>query len=237
MATGGTDTSIEGLGAGKMQLVGPLKLKDSSGNVVLQFPADVSDHVKIDAAGSSVDHAGKSVRVSFNTNTGTANSLIGLQVKPPQGAAMANNVIGAEISPRVNDTFALTSSGTLIGLHVDAYLKGTTGNIGGSVRGVQIEMITDDAGTRTITGDVVGLRFRTAFSGTISGKMYAISIEKPEAQTNSKTYDGVLNLTSTLAGVWNDAPGTEPTTADGYIKVYVNGNARYIQLYSGAPVD
>jgi hypothetical protein len=47
----------------------------------------------------------------------------------------------------------------------------------------------------------------------------------------------VLNLTSDQAGVWNDNPNTEPTTADGYIKVLVNGQVRYIQLYSGAPVD
>ena len=195
-------------------------------------------HLLLNSGLTSNDLAGKTVRINSITNTGTADSLIGFQSKPAQGVATAQNVIGGEISPRVNDTFALTGSGSLIGLHVDAYLKGTTGNIAGDVRGMQIEMVTDDAGARTITGDVSALRIRSAFSATgITGVFAPIKIEKPETQTNSQNYDAVLQLTSTLAGIWNDAPGTEPTTADGYIKVLVNGNARYIQLYSGAPVD
>ena len=179
----------------------------------------------------------KTVRINSITNTGTANSLIGFQSKPAQGASTAQNVIGGEISPRVNDTFALTGSGTLIGLHVDSYLKGTTGNVAGDVRGMQIELVTDDAATRTISGDVVGLRFRAAFSGTITGDMVPIRVEKAETQTNSKQWEALFELTSTVAGVWNNAPGTEPSTADGYIKVIVNDAVRYIQLYSGAPVD
>lgn len=199
--------------------------------------ASSADHLELNSGATASDLAGKTVRINSITNTGTANSLIGFQSKPAQGAATAQNVIGCEISPRVNDTFALTGSGTLIGAHIDAYLKGTTGNIAGDVRGAQIELVTDDAATRTVSGDVVGLRFRAAFSGTITGDMVAIRIEKAETQTNSKQWEAVLELTDTVAGVWNDAPGTEPTTADGYFKVIVNGNARYVQLYSGAPAD
>lgn len=181
------------------------------------------------------DNAGRTVRLNSITNTGTANSLIGFQSKPGQGASTAQNVIGMEISPRVNDTFALTSSGTLIGAHIDAYLKGTTGNVGGDVRGVQIELVTDDAGTRTITGDVVGLRFRAAFSGTITGDMVVIRVEKAEAQTNSKQWEYVLELTGDNALIWRDDYTTEPADAAGAIKVLVNGADRWIQLYSTAP--
>ena len=201
------------------------------------LPPAGSQNLNLNSGVTATDLVGKTVRLNSITNTGTANSLIGFQSKPGQGASTAQNVIGCEISPRVNDTFALTGSGSLIGAHVDAYLKGTTGNVAGDVRGMQIELVTDDAGTRTVAGDVVGLRFRAAFSGTITGDMVAIRVEKAETQTNSKQWEAVLELTSTVAGVWNDAPGTEPTTADGYIKVLVNGNARYIQLYSGAPAD
>ena len=181
------------------------------------------------------DNAGRTVRLNSITNTGTANSLIGFQSKPGQGASTAQNVIGMEIPPRVNDTFALTSSGTLIGAHIDAYLKGTTGNVGGDVRGVQIELVTDDAGTRTITGDVVGLRFRAAFSGTITGDMVVIRVEKAEAQTNSKQWEYVLELTGDNALIWRDDYTTEPADAAGAIKVLVNGADRWIQLYSTAP--
>jgi len=197
----------------------------------------VGTHLQLNAGPTNTDQAGETVRIDSITNTGTANSWIGFQSKPAQGASMANNVIGAEISPRVNDTFALTGSGSLIGLHADAYLKGTTGNIAGDVRGQQIELVTDDAGTRTVSGDVIGLRFRTAFSGTVTGNIVPFKIEKSEVQTNSKSWTAVLNLTSDQAGVWNDNPNTEPTTADGYIKVLVNGQVRYIALYDQAPVD
>ena len=181
----------------------------------------------------------KPTRINSRNFTQTSGNSIGFQSKPAQTVGSSGNVIGFEVSPRVNDTIALTGSGSVIGAHIDAYLKGTgAGTIAGDVRGLQIEMVTDDAGTRTISGNVSMLRFRAAFSATtITGKFVPIRIEKTETQTNSKAFDAVLELTSNLAGVWKDAPGTEPTTADGYFKVLVNGNARYVQLYSGAPVD
>ena len=175
---------------------------------------------------------------SRTDSTSTTGDFIGAQIKPGVGITKTTGgVTGVEISPRVNNTFELTT-GSVIGAHIDAYLKGTTGDIGGDVRGAQIELVTDDAGARTITGDVTGLRFRSAFSAAaITGNFQAIKIEKPETQTGSQTYDSVLTLTSTIPLVWNSAPATEPSTADGYIKVIVNGAVRYIQLYSGAPVD
>ena len=185
---------------------------------------------------TSTDWAGKTIRLGSGNNTGTANSLIGFQSKPAQAAATAQNVIGCEISPRVNDTFALTGSGSLIGAHVDAYLKGTTGNIAGDVRGMNVELVTDDAGARTITGAVSGIRIRSAFSATgITGNFCPFRVEKAEAQTNSQNYDALFELTSNSPGVWNSDPATELNlpggTVKGYIKVIVNGAARYIALY------
>lgn len=198
--------------------------------------ANVTTHLSLNSGLTATDLAGRTVRINSITNTGTANSLIGFQSKPAQGAATAQNVIGGEISPRLNDTFALTGTGTIIGLHVDAYLKGTTGNVAGDVRGQQIELVTDDAGTRTITGDVVGLRMRAAFSGTISGNMTAIKIEKAEAQTNSKQWEYVLELTGDNGTIWSDGYSTETADENGAIKVRVNGQDRWIKLYGTAPI-
>ena len=195
-------------------------------------------NLQLNSGPTGTDQTGETVRINSITNTGTANSWIGFQSKPAQGASTAQNVIGFEVSPRLNDTFALTGSGSIIGAHVDTYLRGTTGNVAGDVRGQQIELVTDDAGTRTVSGDVVGLRFRSAFSATgITGDMVPLRVEFSEVQTNSQNWDAFLKLTGDQAGVWNDNPGTEPTTADGYLKIIVNGQIRYIQLYSGAPVD
>ena len=101
---------------------------------------------------------------SRTDSTSTTGDFIGAQIKPGVGITKTTGgVTGVEISPRVNNGFELTT-GSIIGAHIDAYLKGTTGDIGGDVRGAQIELVTDDAGARTITGDVTGLRFRSAFS-------------------------------------------------------------------------
>ena len=206
--------------------------KDVAG---LNTVASSAAHLALNSGTTATDVAGKTVRLNSITNTGTANTMIGFQSKPAQGAATAQNVIGGEISPRVNDTFALTGGGTLIGLHVDAYLKGTTGDVAGDVRGMQIELVTDDAGTRTITGDVVGLRMRAAFSGTISGDMVAIKIEKAEAQTNSKQWEYVLELEGDNGLIWGSGYGTEASSENGSFKVRVNGADRWVKLYDAAP--
>lgn len=197
---------------------------------------DSGSHLQLNSGTTSTDLAGETVRINSITNTGTADSFIGFQSKPRQGAAMANNVIGCEISAQISDTFALTGSGSIIGAHLDCYVRGTTGNIAGDVRGAQIELVTDDAGTRTISGDVVGLRFRAAFSGTVTGNITAIKIEKMEAQTGSVQWEYVLDLTGANGLIWDDDFGTEPADAAGGFKVRINGQDRWVQCYSTAPV-
>ena len=202
----------------------------SAGKLTLTSPAD---NLVLQAKA-----AGKKILINSFTSTDTASSIMGFQSKPAAGASTGQNVIGCEISPRVNDTFALTGTGTLIGAHIDAYLKGTTGNVGGDVRGAQIELVTDDAGTRTISGDVIGLRMRAAFSGTITGNMIAFSVEKAETQTNSKQWEYLFELTGDNGLIWRDDYTTEVSTAGsvaGAIKVLVNGADRWIALYNTAP--
>lgn len=202
-------------------------------------PQGAADHYFVDSAVTSTDVAGKTVRINSITNTGTANSFIGFQSKPAQGAASANGLTGCEISPRLNSAIALTGAGgTIIGAHIDCYLKGTTGNIGGDVRALNLELVTDDAGARDITGQVNGIRMRMAFSaGTVSGAISAIRIEKAEAQTGSEQWGYVLDLTDVNGLIWDDDFGTEPSTAAGGFKVRINGSDRWVQTYSGAPVS
>ena len=174
------------------------------------------------------------VRSDFNNTSG---GTVGFQVKPGQNAVTTGDVVGGEISPRLQDG---VSSASITGLHVDVDLKGTTAvTNSGNVRGLEIELVTSNSGTRTISGYVTGIRFRSVFSATaITGNFTAFRVEKPEAQTNSQTYDGLFALTSTIPGVWNDNPGTElPGSIEGYIKIFVNGNVKYIALYTTAPTD
>lgn len=200
--------------------------------VIQYVQAPLANHLSLDT--QSDDRA---VRINHRDySTLTSGTSLGFSTKPAQAVASTGVIMGGEISPRVNSGIAVAN---IIGLHVTAYLKGiVAGTISGDVRSLQVELVTTDAGTRTIGGDVMGLRMRSAFSATtITGDFVAFKIEKPETQTNSKTYTALFKLTGKIPLVWNSAPATEPTTADGYIKVIVNGVNRWIQLYSVAPID
>lgn len=178
----------------------------------------------------------KPVKINSRNYTQTSGNSIGFQVKPSQTVTTTGEVIGGEISPRLQNGI---NAAVIKGLHVNVDLKGTsTRTISGDVRGLEVELTTSNSGTSTIDGYVTGLRFRSAFSATtLTGEFSAIRFEFPEAQTNSQTYDEVFQFTGTIPLVWNNTPGTEPSTADGYLKVEVNGTDRWIQLYSSAPVD
>jgi hypothetical protein len=230
----------------------PKVYRDSNGNRQVVASGGI---IKVESGGiidlesggyltSALSHAelrtvldSKQVRINSRDFTQTSGSSIGFQSKPAQAATSTGSVIGCEISPRVDSGFAC---GNVIGAHVNAYLKGTAaGTISGDVRGLNVELITDDAGVRDIGGNVSAIRIRAAFSGgTVSGKISALRVEKMEAQTNSKQWDALIELPSICTGVWNSDPGTEISgSITGYIKVRVNGADRYIALYPTGPTD
>jgi hypothetical protein len=185
-------------------------------------------HVDIRPRLTSGDVAGKTVRIGSITNTGTANSLIGFQSKPGQGASTAENVMGGEISPRLNDAIALTGSGSIIGLHVDCYIKGTTGNIAGDVRGIQIELVDDTGSSRTVAGNVTHLRVRSNLSCAVTGKYSAIRVENEEG---TKALDGLLQFT-TGSGCIVEASATVGGTQDQAIKVLIGSTTYYVPLHT-----
>jgi hypothetical protein len=174
------------------------------------------------------DNAGKTVRLNSITNNGTANSLIGFQSKPGQGTSTAQNVIGCEISPRLSDNVALTGSGSIIGAHVDTYLKGDAGNIAGDVRGVQVELVDDNSAGRTVAGNVSHLRLRSNLSCAVTGKVSAVRVENEEG---AKAMDGLFQFTTGL-GALVEGSGTVGGTQDRAIKVLIGTTTYYIPLHT-----
>lgn len=180
----------------------------------------------------------KSIRLNSQTDSvTTSGDLIGFQSKPRTAVAGTQVVYGCQISAQISSGIALTGSGSIIGGHFDVYLRGTAaGTIAGDVRGLQIELTTDDAGVRDISGYVTGIRIRKVFSaGTVTGVQSALRIEKPEVQTGSEIYDAVLDLTGTVSDCWHDTDTGSGDTEAGYFAVYINGNKRYVLTYSDAP--
>ena len=133
----------------------------------------------------------------------------------------------------------MSSAGSIIGGHFDVYLRGTSaGTIAGDVRGLQVELTGDESGTRTVSGYLTGIRVRSylPLSGGVTGTASVLRAEVPES--GGVAYDGLLDLTSTHgsgdASVWTDASVTSATAA-GVLGIYVNGNKRFINLFSGTP--
>jgi len=200
-----------------------------TGNVVATSVAATSgQNLALNSGTTAADVAGKTIRLNSITNIGTANSFIGFQSKPAVGASTANDVIGGEISPRVNDTFALTGSGSIIGLHVDAYLKGTTGNIAGDVRGMQIEMVDDGGSSRTVAGNVSHLRMRSNISYAVTGVYSALRVENEEG---TKAMDCFAQFT-TSSGCLVEASGTVGGTQDKALKLYIGSTVYYVPLHT-----
>src|SRR3990167_7322847 len=196
-----------------------------TGNVVATSVAATSgQNLALNSGTTAADVAGKTIRLNSITNIGTANSFIGFQSKPAVGASTANDVIGGEISPRINDTFALTGSGSIIGLHVDCYLKGTTGAIAGDVRGQQIELTDDTGSSRAVSGYITHLRIRSNLSCSATGKYSVIRVENEEG---TKAMDGLVQFT-TGTGCLVEGSGTVGGTQDRALKVYIDGTVYYI---------
>ena len=187
------------------------------------------------AAAGQAAASGIACRVQLDS-TRTSKSGIGIQVRAAQTATNTSDIIGGEISARVNDDIDVANT---TGLHVDTYLRGTTAKtISGDVRALEVELVTDDAGTNTISGSVYGIRMRAAFSATtLTGVMAAIRIEKAEAQTGSQQWDYVLDLPSNNDLIWDSDYSTEPADENGGFKVRINGADRWVKTYSTAPIE
>ena len=182
----------------------------------------------------------RAVRINSRTySTISGGTALGFSSKPAQGVNNTGTIQGGEISPRINNGFTAANAQ---GLMVDVELKGTTARtISGDVRILRLEAIADDGGTSTVSGDVSLISMRSAFSATaITGSFVPILIEKPEAQTNSQTYDAVLKLTGAVSDAWGSNTDSGDTEG-GYISVLTDfdGNGTYtkmyILLYSDAP--
>lgn len=176
---------------------------------------------------------GRQVELNSRNFSQTSGDSIGFRVAPAQNVTSTGTLFGGQITPRLNNDIDLAN---IIGLHVDAYVRGTAAKtISGDVRALQLELVTDDAGTNTVSGDVNAIRVRAAFSAsTLTGDMVPLKIEVAETQTNSQQWDAVFELTSTISGVWSDTDTATGDTEAGFFKVIINGNARYVMTFSDA---
>ncbi len=188
-------------------------------------------HLLLDT--TSDDRAVRLNSRNYSTIT-SGGTQLGFSSKPAQAVDSTGTIQGGEISPRMLNGFTAANA---IGLFVDVELKGTTARtVSGDIRALNLEVVADDAGTSTISGNVNAIRIRTAFSATtITGKFVPIRIEAAETQTNSKVYDAVIQLTGTSNSAWGTTTNTGDTEA-GYFTVMIGTTPYYVQLFSDSPL-
>lgn len=165
-------------------------------------------------------------KVNSQDWTHTSGNKSAIQIKPNVSVGGTSGLTAVEISPR----FASAIAGNeLIGLKVDPVLKGTTGNLTGSVRAIETNLDFGVGSTRTISGDVVGLRmFLAADPGmTITGNKIPLLIAAP----NSGQWTHMIEIESTNSTISNSASSATAGTKAGWLLIEVNGSDRYIRLY------
>jgi len=130
----------------------------------------------------------KQVRINSRSYTQASGGSIGFQSKPSQTVTTTGDVIGGEVSPRVQSAIGF---GTAKGLHVDFDMKGTGGGNGTNVWVTEIECIAPASSGRTISGDIAFTRYRSGLEGiTVSGHVVPIKVAPHEG----RAWDGLVKV-------------------------------------------
>ena len=171
-------------------------------------------------------------RIKSRDYTVSSGEHCAIQSKPNLTVATAG-ITAFEASPRVAPGIAAIK---LVGFSSNPILKSEVGKGGGNVgvmRCFEGKLETGVHCTRT-TAVMAVLEAMSDVRGTVSQGPTVILVNKGAY----KVWESVMELKGNEAGVWNSDPGTEISgSVTGYIKVIVNGVARYIGLYPTGPTD
>ena len=198
-----------------------------SGTTFMIFKKD--DHTKLESNSDT-----KNVRINSRNYTQTSGDASGVQIKPNQTAATAS-ITGAEFSPR----FASAIAGTnLVAIKADPVLKGTTGDIGGQVVGVQVNIDFGISGSRTITGDVAA--FEAFLAVPSSGMTYDALVSVMRVRTvNIRAWDSLFNFDDASTGCASaTADGMfrnpEDQSEAGFLNIHIGTTKYEIPIYASS---
>ncbi len=177
---------------------------------------------------------GKNVRINSRNVTQTSGDHSGVQIKPNQTVATAS-ITALETSPR----FASGIAGTnLVAIKADPVLKGTTGNVGGQVVGVQVNIDFGISGSRTITGDIAA--FEAFLAVPSSGMTYSALVAVMRVRTvNVRAWDGLFNFddantgaaSATADGMFKDPEGDQEA---GFLTIHIGSTKYEIPIYASS---
>lgn len=171
--------------------------------------------------------ADKPLKISSVDYTGTSGDKIGIQSRPQATGDGTVTLYGAQIEPRFKDAIGGAS---LIGLEVGPILKGTSGNLTGDWRGIEVNLTDDNAAGRTVSGIGAFIRLRPQIHHAITGGLFGI---EALAEGGTKGWDALLKLAA-VAGLAAKATGggvALPANV-GWVRVKVDDTFYKIALYN-----
>ncbi len=185
--------------------------------------SSATDHLLLNTQASD-----KNVRINSRTYTVDA-SIVGAQIKPAAGVALTNGLIGLEVEPRVNDTFAGTN---IHAIYAAPWKRGTgaAGNLSGDFLAVEGKLQSDSGYTGTITGPAAVLRAINSLHGTVTTGPVVIYANQHEGNVAwTALLEGAEALGTHSLTTASDKTGN---TKSGTIKVRFNNTLYHIQLYA-----
>lgn len=129
------------------------------------------------------------------------------------------------------DNVEAATGGTVNGAHISLSVSGASGAVSGAGNALRVTLGLGD--TTNAGGTLAALQVDSDFHSGATVPATAAGIRF--TTSGSQAFPYVFAFDGTNGLVWNDDFQTEPSTAAGGLKVLINGNARWIQLYSGAP--
>ncbi len=191
---------------------------------------DTSDHFKIE---TSAD--GKTVRINSRSYTQASGGSIGYQSKPSQTVTTTGEVIGAELSPRLQSGIGAAS---LTGHVATPILKGSVGgDITARFVAYKGELTDENAGTRTIAyAAILDAWHQLAGTHTFTAGVHVINARTAGGGTPWTSFlraeasgDGGLNVSAN--GMFKDPEGD---TEAGFLKVQVGTTVYEIPIYASS---
>jgi hypothetical protein len=170
----------------------------------------------------------KQVKLNSRDFTQASGSSIAFQSKPSQTVDTTGDVIGGEISPRVQSGI---DAGQLKGLHIDTDMKGTGARTVSWVKGLELEFGSDAGSNVTVTNDAVGINLRNFLQGvTVTGDVAAIRIQNHEGVA----YTCFAKFEGENAGIEITGASASIPANTGYLLIKVGSTLYRIPIYANS---
>lgn len=193
-------------------------------------------NIRFDSEQYKGDIIGLQLRPAGNVAVFPADYVTDDQGNKAGDAAIAT-IYGAQIMPRFNNG---VPGNSLVGAFVNPILKGTTGNLSGDLRGLEVKIETEGyTGTRVISGiaSVLDCKQRLAEPGTYTGGIFVLRAqEKDGLNVEPWTAFALLPNDSELAA---KETGTiaKLTDTNAYIRVKIGDTIYRVPGYEDADPD